>query len=63
MTPTEEATFIALWTQGASYRDISQALGCALGTVGSRVATLVAQGKIVPRPGNAADRPMTGSLL
>jgi DNA-directed RNA polymerase specialized sigma24 family protein len=50
MTPAEEARFIALWTQEASYREIAQALGCALGTVGSRASALVAQGKIQPRP-------------
>jgi DNA-directed RNA polymerase specialized sigma24 family protein len=50
MNPTEEATFIDLWQQGASYQVIAQALGCALGTVGSRAAALTAQGKIQPRP-------------
>jgi hypothetical protein len=50
MTPTDEATFIALWQEGASYRDIAAALGCPLGTVASRAAALAAQGKITPRP-------------
>ena len=50
MTPAAEARFIALWRQGASYRALAQALGCALGTVGSRAAALQAQGKIQPRP-------------
>jgi hypothetical protein len=50
MTPTDEAQFIALWQQGASYRELAAALGCPLGTVGSRAAALVAQGKIQPRP-------------
>jgi hypothetical protein len=50
MTPAEEATFIRLWQQGASYHNIAQALGCPLGTVASRAAALVAQGKIQPRP-------------
>jgi DNA-binding transcriptional MocR family regulator len=54
MTPTDEATFIALWQQGASYRDIAQALGCPLGTVASRSAALAAQGKIQPRPRGGA---------
>jgi hypothetical protein len=54
MTPAEEARFIALWTQEASYRELAQALGCALGTVGSRAAALVAQGKIQPRPRGGA---------
>jgi len=30
MTPTDEATFIALWQQGASYRELAAALGCVL---------------------------------
>jgi DNA-directed RNA polymerase specialized sigma24 family protein len=47
MTPAEERQFIRLWQAEASYREIAQALGCALGTVGSRAAALVAQGKIV----------------
>jgi hypothetical protein len=50
MTPTDEAHFIALWQQGASYRELAQALGRPLGTVASRSAALVAQGKIQPRP-------------
>ena len=45
MTPADEATFIELWQQGASYRAIAQALGCPLGTVASRSAALVAQGE------------------
>jgi DNA-binding transcriptional MocR family regulator len=59
MTPAAEATFIALWQQGASYRTIAQALRCPLGTVASRTAALVAQGKITPRPrGRAKGRPV-----
>src|SRR4029453_2206528 len=50
MTPADEATFIQLWQEGASYRDIAAALGCPLGTVASRAAALAAQGKITPRP-------------
>jgi DNA-directed RNA polymerase specialized sigma24 family protein len=57
MTPAEEARFIALWTQEASYRELAQALGCALGTVGSRAAALVAQGKI-PHSIGFSGRPM-----
>jgi hypothetical protein len=49
MIPAEEQEFIELWQQGASYRDIAQALGCPLGTVASRSAALAAQGKIQPR--------------
>jgi DNA-binding transcriptional MocR family regulator len=54
MTPAEERRFIRLWQAEASYREIAQALGCALGTVGSRAAALVAQGKIRPRPRGGA---------
>jgi hypothetical protein len=54
MTPADEVRFIELWQQGASYRDLAQALGCALGTVGSRASALVAQGKIQPRPRGGA---------
>jgi DNA-binding transcriptional MocR family regulator len=50
MTPADEATFIALWQQDASYRELAAALGCPLGTVGSRASALAAQGKITPRP-------------
>ena len=53
MTPTDEATFIELW-QGASYRELAAALRCPLGTVASRSAALVAQGKITPRPRGGA---------
>jgi DNA-binding transcriptional MocR family regulator len=54
MTPAEEARFITLWQQGASYRALAQALGCALGTVGSRAAALEAQGKLQTRPRGGA---------
>jgi hypothetical protein len=54
MTPTEEAKFITLWQQGASYWELAAALGCPLGTVASRAAALVAQGKIQPRPRGGA---------
>jgi hypothetical protein len=50
MTPAEEAQFIQLWQDGASYKAIAAALGCPLGTVASRSAALVAQGKITPTP-------------
>jgi DNA-directed RNA polymerase specialized sigma24 family protein len=36
MTPADEATFIQLWQQGASYRELAAALGGPLGTVASR---------------------------
>jgi hypothetical protein len=49
MTGTDEARFIQLWQQGASYKAIAQALGCPIGTVASRSAALAAQGKIHPR--------------
>jgi hypothetical protein len=50
MTPAEEAEFIQLWNPGASYKAIAQAQRCPLGTVASRSAALVAQGKITSRP-------------
>ncbi len=50
MTPTDESRFIALWQEGASPAEIAQALGIALGTVGSRASTLQRQGKIQARP-------------
>jgi hypothetical protein len=36
MIPAEEAEFIRLWQEGASYNVIAQALGCLPGTVASR---------------------------
>jgi DNA-binding IclR family transcriptional regulator len=50
MTPADEATFIQLWQQGATYTVIARALGIPGGTVGSRATRLVKQGKIQPRP-------------
>jgi hypothetical protein len=49
MTPADEAEFIQLRNQGASYKAIAQAQRCPLGTVASRSAALAAQGKITPR--------------
>jgi hypothetical protein len=54
MTPAEELQFIAMWQEGASYKAIAAALGCPLGTVGSRAAALVVQQKIHPRPRGGA---------
>jgi hypothetical protein len=54
MTPAEEQAFITLWNQGASYRELAAARRCPLGTVASRSAALVAQGKIQPRPWGGA---------
>jgi hypothetical protein len=54
MTPTDEARFIALWQQGASYADIATAMGLKAGTVGSRAAALQAAGKIDKRPRGGA---------
>jgi hypothetical protein len=54
MTPADEAAFIALWTEGANYQAIAQAMGLKLGTIGSRAHRLVAQGKIQPRPRGGA---------
>lgn len=42
--------FIDLWKQGASYKQIAQALDMKLGTVSSRAASLQAQGLIEARP-------------
>jgi hypothetical protein len=49
-----EPEFIQLWQQGATYRELAQAFGCPLGTVASRSAALVAQGKSQPRPRGGA---------
>jgi hypothetical protein len=54
MTSAEEAEFTALWEQGATYRELAAALRCPLGTVASRTAALVAQGRITPRPRGGA---------
>jgi hypothetical protein len=54
MTPTDEATFIALWSQGLSQDAIAQQLGCPVGTVKSRAHTLAHQGKIQARPRGGA---------
>jgi DNA-binding transcriptional MocR family regulator len=54
VTPAEERRFIRLWQQEANYREIAEELGCALGTVASRAAALVAQGNIQPRPRGGA---------
>jgi DNA-directed RNA polymerase specialized sigma24 family protein len=48
VTLIDEQEFIRLWTAGASYADIAQAMQLKLGMVGSRAATLVRQGKIQP---------------
>jgi transposase len=50
MTPTDEATFIALWTQGLSHEALAQRLGCPVGTIKSRAHRLQQQGVIQPRP-------------
>jgi hypothetical protein len=54
MTPADEARFIQLWTQGVDSATIGQQLGIPRGTVSSRAATLVRQGKIQPRPRGGA---------
>jgi hypothetical protein len=54
MTPADEARFIELWQQGVDSATIGQQLGIPRGTVGSRAATLVRQGKISPRPRGGA---------
>jgi hypothetical protein len=50
MTPADEARFLALYQQGATYRAIAQALGCALGTVAAWADALAADGKLTKRP-------------
>jgi DNA-binding transcriptional MocR family regulator len=70
MTPDEAAEFIALWEQGASYREIAQAMRCSLGTVASRSASLAAQGRITRRakarpedlPATHAPRPVQSAV-
>jgi hypothetical protein len=49
MTPADEAHFIALWQQGLETAAIAERLGIPRGTVSSRAAALVRQGKIQPR--------------
>jgi hypothetical protein len=50
MTPADEATFIALWTEGLTTAAIAQQLGIPVGTVKSRAHTLAHAGKLTPRP-------------
>jgi DNA-binding transcriptional MocR family regulator len=50
MTPTDEATFIALWQQGLSHEALAQQLGIPVGTVKSRAHRLQQQGLIQARP-------------
>ena len=50
MTPTEEATFTALWAEGLTTAAIAQQLGIPVGTVKSRAHTLAHAGKLTPRP-------------
>jgi hypothetical protein len=54
MTPTDEATFIALWQQGASQQELAARLGVPVGTIKSRAAALAHQGKIQARPKGGA---------
>jgi len=54
MTPTDEATVIALWQAGTETAEIGRQLGIPRGTVASRAHTLVRQGKIQPRPKGGA---------
>jgi hypothetical protein len=49
MTPADEATFIQLWQQGLTHEAMAQQLAWPLGTVKSRLHTLIQQGKIQPR--------------
>jgi hypothetical protein len=54
VTPTDEATFIALWTQGLSHEALAHRLGVPVGTIKSRASALAHQGKIQPRPRGGA---------
>jgi Winged helix-turn-helix DNA-binding len=54
MTPTDEATFIALWQQGASQQELAARLGVPVGTIKSRASALARQGKIQARPKGGA---------
>jgi hypothetical protein len=55
MTPAEqEATFIALWTQGLELAAIAQRLGIPKGTVQSRAHRLQQRRLIAPRPKGGA---------
>jgi transposase len=55
MTPAEqEATLIALWTEGLEIAAIAQRLGIPKGTVQSRAHRLQAHGLIQPRPKGGA---------
>ena len=54
MTPTEEATFISLWQEGLTHEAMARQLGWPVGTVKSRLHTLLQQGKIQPRRSTAA---------
>jgi Winged helix-turn-helix DNA-binding len=54
MTPTDEATFITLWQQGASQQELAQRLGVPVGTIKSRASALARQGKIQARPKGGA---------
>jgi DNA-directed RNA polymerase specialized sigma24 family protein len=49
MTSADEARFIQLWQQGLTHEAMAQALGCPVGTVKSRLHTLLQQGKIQRR--------------
>jgi DNA-binding NarL/FixJ family response regulator len=52
MTPTDEAEFIALWTQGLEIAEIAQRLGILRGTVQSRAHRLQQRGLAI----NVTDR-------
>jgi transposase len=54
MTPTDEATFIALWQQGATQQELAARLGVPVGTIKSRASALARQGKIQARPKGGA---------
>ena len=54
MTPADEATFIALWTQGLATAEMAERLGVPRGTIQSRAHRLQQRGLIQPRPKGGA---------
>jgi hypothetical protein len=54
MTSAEEAEFIALWEQGATYRELAAALRCPLGTVASLRPRWWPKEESPPRPRGGA---------
>jgi hypothetical protein len=49
MTPADETTFIRLWNQGATYRQIAAALQCSISSVAAWAIPLIVEGQIEAR--------------